>query len=139
MVTRITQMRHTDLNPAPTNDNGTSQNNAGCSWRLNDTCLVFVQTLDRHRDVLYHRGRVGLNHVALWAGSRDQVNALTEQVRARGLQVLYEDRHPFAGGPDRYALYFEDPDRIKVQLVAPEVGGDVAVRLETVALGVADA
>ncbi len=63
---------------------------AGRSWRLNDTYLVFVQTVDRHRDVPYHRGRVGLNHVALWAESpRDQVNALTEQVRARGLHVLY--------------------------------------------------
>lgn len=92
---------------------------AGRSWRLNDTYLVFVQTLDRHLDVSYHRGRVGLNHLAFWAESRDQVNALTEQVRARGFRILYEDRHPFAGGPDHYALYFEDPDRIKVEVVAP--------------------
>ena len=92
---------------------------AGRSWRLNDTYLVFVQTLDRHLDVPYHRGRVGLNHLAFWAESRDQVNALTEQVRARGLRILYEDRHPFAGGPDHYALYFEDPDRIKVEVIAP--------------------
>lgn len=93
---------------------------AGRSWRLmNDIYLVFVQTLDRHMDVPHHRGRVGLNHLALWAESRDQVNALTERVRAHGLQVLYEDRHAFAGGPDHYALYFEDPDRIKVELVSP--------------------
>ncbi len=92
---------------------------AGRSWRLNDTYLVFVQALDWHADVPYHRGRVGLNHVALWAESRGQVNVLTDQVRSRGLRLLYEDRHPFAGGPDHYTLYFEDPDRIKVELVAP--------------------
>ena len=61
----------------------------GRSWRLNDTYLVFVQALDRHLDVSYHRGRVGLNHLALWAESRDQVNVLTEQVPSRGLRVLY--------------------------------------------------
>ncbi len=77
---------------------------AGRSWRLNESYLVFVQALDRHVDEPYHRRRVGLNHLAFWAESRDQVNALTEQVRARGLPVLYEDRHPYAGGPDHYAL-----------------------------------
>ncbi len=80
---------------------------AGRSWRLNDTYLVFAQALDRDADVPYHRGRVGLNHVALRAGSRDQVNVLTEQVRSRGLRLPYGDRHPFAGGPDHYALYSE--------------------------------
>jgi catechol 2,3-dioxygenase-like lactoylglutathione lyase family enzyme len=92
---------------------------AGRRWRLYDTYLVFVQALDRHADVPYHRGRVGLNHLAFWAQSQDQVDALTEQVCARGLRVLYEDRHPFAGGPGHYALYFEDPDRIKVEVIAP--------------------
>ncbi len=28
--------------------------------------------------------------------------------------------HPYAGGDDHYAVYFEDPERIKVELVAPE-------------------
>lgn len=92
---------------------------AGRSWRLHNTYIVFVQTRDRHLDVPYHRGRVGLNHLAFWARSREQVDALTAQVRVRGLPVLYEDRHPFAGGPDHYALYFEDPDRIKVEVIAP--------------------
>jgi hypothetical protein len=32
--------------------------------------------------------------------------------------MVYE--HPYAGGTDHYAVYFEDPDRIKVEVVAPE-------------------
>jgi uncharacterized protein len=36
------------------------------------------------------------------------------------VHILYEDRHPHAGGPDCYAVYFEDPDRMKVELDAPD-------------------
>jgi hypothetical protein len=35
------------------------------------------------------------------------------------ITVLYDERYPFAnGGNDYYALYIEDPDRIKVEFVA---------------------
>jgi hypothetical protein len=29
------------------------------------------------------------------------------------------DKHPHAGGPASYAVFFEDPERIKVELTAP--------------------
>lgn len=92
---------------------------AGVSWKLGDTYLVFVQTPEKHLDVPYHRGRVGLNHLAFHAESREQVDEITDKIRSMGMNVLYEDRHPFAGGEHYYALFFEDPDRIKVELVAP--------------------
>ncbi len=44
---------------------------------------------------------------------------MTEKSLARGCPVLYRDRHPYAGGSTHYAVYTEDPDRIKVELVAP--------------------
>lgn len=93
----------------------------GQSWKLGDTYLVFVQTEQRFLDVPYHRCRVGLNHLAFHAKSRQHVDEVTEQLRARGAAILYEDKHPFAGGPDYYAVFFEDPDRIKVELVAPAI------------------
>ncbi|QSO52684.1 VOC family protein [Alicyclobacillus curvatus] len=92
----------------------------GWSWRLGDTYLVFVQVKEKHLDIPYNRGRVGLNHLAFHANSRNQVDELTDEIRSRGMKLLYEDRHPYAGGTEHYALYFEDPDRIKVELVAPE-------------------
>ncbi len=92
---------------------------AGQSWELGDTYLVFVQVEERFQEPAYHRCRVGLNHLAFHGRSRAHVDELTEQLRARSVTVLYEDRHPFAGGPNYYAVYFEDPDRIKVELVAP--------------------
>jgi catechol 2,3-dioxygenase-like lactoylglutathione lyase family enzyme len=42
-----------------------------------------------------------------------------ERVRARGVPILYADRHPHAAGEDIYTLFCEDPDRIKLELVAP--------------------
>jgi catechol 2,3-dioxygenase-like lactoylglutathione lyase family enzyme len=91
----------------------------GRSWIFDETYLVFVQVEDRHREPAYHRCRVGLNHLAFHARSREQVDRLTSQLRGRGVKILYEDRHPHAGGREHYAVFFEDPDRIKVEIVAP--------------------
>lgn len=90
----------------------------GRSWRLYDTYLVFVQTEPRFLDVPYHRCRVGLNHLAFHARSREHVDEVTAELKRRGVSILYHDRHPRAGGEGSYAVFFEDPDRIKVELVA---------------------
>ena len=80
--------------------------------------IVFVQAETRFLDIPYHRGRV-LNHLAFHATSRQQVDEIARKLRGRGVTTLYADKHPFAGGKDHYAVYFEDPDRMKVELVAP--------------------
>ncbi|KHF36766.1 hypothetical protein CM49_01072 [Paenibacillus sp. P1XP2] len=36
-------------------------------------------------------------------------------LKQKGVKLLYEDRYPYAGGPEHYAVFFEDPDRIKVE------------------------
>lgn len=92
----------------------------GISWKLEDTYIVFVQTEERYLDVSYHRSRAGLNHLAFHAKSREHVDELTQQLKSKGVHILYQDKHPFAGGDDCYAVYFEDPDRIKVELVSPK-------------------
>ncbi|MDV7764897.1 hypothetical protein EI200_09705 [Peribacillus simplex] len=92
---------------------------SGKSWRLDDMYIVFVQAETRFLDIPYHRGRVGLNHLAFHATSRQQVDEITRKLRDRGVTILYADKHPFAGGKEHYAVFFEDPDRMKVELVAP--------------------
>lgn len=92
---------------------------SGQSWKMGDTYIVFVQTEERFLDVPYHRCRVGLNHLAFYAASRQHVDDITKKLEEKGIDILYKERHPFAGGDDQYAVYFEDPDRIKVELVAP--------------------
>ncbi|QFT89024.1 hypothetical protein FIU87_10235 [Bacillus sp. THAF10] len=93
----------------------------GHSWKLNDTYLVFVQTEDEYLEPSYHRKRVGLNHLAFHVESRREVDELTEKLVERNIPILYQENHPFAGGKDYYAVFFEDPDRIKVELVAPSL------------------
>ena len=90
----------------------------GKSYRLEDSYSVFVQTEERYMEIPYHRCGVGLNHLAFQAESREEVDAMTEKLIHRGINILYEERHPFAGGDDYYAVFFEDPDRINVEFVA---------------------
>jgi len=92
---------------------------SGRSWKLGETYLVFVQAEERFLDIPYHRCRVGLNHLAFHASSRQQVDELTSKLQQKEVNILYTEKHPFAGGKDYYAVFFEDPDRIKVELVAP--------------------
>lgn len=91
----------------------------GQSWKLEETYIVFVQADEKYLDMPYHRCRVGLNHLAFHASSRKQVDKMTKELQQRNVKILYADKHPFAGGKDHYAVYFEDPDRIKVEFTAP--------------------
>lgn len=92
---------------------------SGISWKQKDTYIVFVQAEERFLDIPYHRCRVGLNHLAFHAKSKEQIKELTAKLQERGVNLLYRDKHPYAGGENHFAVYFEDPDRIKVELVAP--------------------
>ena len=68
----------------------------------------------------HERTRPGLNHLAFRAGSRARVDELTAAARDRGFRLLFEDRHPHAGGADHYAAYLETADGFEVELVAVE-------------------
>lgn len=92
---------------------------SGQSWKLGATYIVFVQTEEKFLDVPYHRCGVGLNHLAFYADSRSHVDEITNRLKDKGITILYTKQHPFAGGDNYYAVFFEDPDRIKVELVAP--------------------
>jgi len=89
----------------------------GCSYKLESTYLVFVQTEEKHMDVPYHRSRTGLNHLAFHGESREDIDQLLEKLKARNAPILYSDRHPNPSGP--YAIFFEDPDCILVEVFAP--------------------
>lgn len=100
-----------DLGYEPKNDWGN-----GRSWINGPTYVVLVQADSTHP---FDRNGPGLNHVAFHAGSREQVDWISEGIRERDdSSLLYEDQHPYAGG--YYAGYFEDPEGIKVEVVAPE-------------------
>lgn len=88
----------------------------GKSWKLGATYIDIVQAPQTSNEVKYHRRNVGLNHIAFHAQSKEQVDEFRGKLQARGVKLLYDDRYPFAGGPDYYALFFLDPDGIKLEL-----------------------
>ncbi len=92
----------------------------GISWRSttepSGPYLALVLAPEGAGDL--DRRSVGLNHIAFSAPDTDEVDRLTEELRERGVRVLYPDRHPYAGGPDHYAVFFEDPDGLKVEVTA---------------------
>ena len=89
----------------------------GCSYRHGDSSIVFVQAPDGAGPL--DRRSTGLNHLAFRVDAETQVDRITDQLRDRDVRVLYPDRHPFAGGTNHYAVFCEDPDGLKVEVVAP--------------------
>lgn len=90
---------------------------AGRSWQLGDAYLVFEQS-PALTAAEHDRCRPGLNHVALHAGARTDVDRLVEAAPPHGWTLLFPDRHPWAGGPEHYAGYLSDADGYEVELVA---------------------
>jgi catechol 2,3-dioxygenase-like lactoylglutathione lyase family enzyme len=81
--------------------------------------LCLLQTAQQHLDAGYHRKRIGLNHLAFRAESRQQVDDIRAWIKEAGYTLLYDEHYPYATAPDYYALFCEDPDRIKLEVVAP--------------------
>lgn len=92
---------------------------SGASWRLGASYLVLESGPDHDRGRAERR-RSGMNHVAFWAGSRSEVDALTAEALKHGWTLLFREEHPHAGGPDHYAAYLECEDGLEVELVAAD-------------------
>ncbi|QHJ70302.1 VOC family protein [Planococcus halotolerans] len=95
----------------------------GFSYKQGTSYIVFVQTPADFLEAGYHRKSAGLNHIAFHASSPLEVDAITEKMRQSGVSILYQDRHPYAGGNDTYAVFMEDPDRLKIEIAVSESGG----------------
>ena len=92
----------------------------GVSWARATGPYVVLESGPDVASAEYDRLRPGLNHVALHAGTRSQLDALVAQAPTHGWSLLFADRHPFAGGPDHYAAYLEDAQGFEVELVASD-------------------
>ena len=84
-----------------------------------DAYLTFVQVSEKFAANTFHRCNIGLNHLAFEVRDRETVDNLKLYCKQNDINTLYDERYPFAnGGSDYYALFVEDPDRIKVEFVA---------------------
>jgi glyoxylase I family protein len=68
------------------------------------------------RRVPYDRYGVGIHHVAWHAGSREEVDERHRWLRARGAAIESEPRE-YAYMPGYYAVFFYDPDGLKLEIV----------------------
>jgi catechol 2,3-dioxygenase-like lactoylglutathione lyase family enzyme len=89
----------------------------GFSYKKDETYLVFVQTETKYRDKIYHRSSTGLNHLAFHC-DQALIERLTKQLQEKAWPILCLDRHPYANGLEAPALFFEDPDRLKIECAA---------------------
>jgi len=61
-----------------------------------------------------------LNHLAFHINTNAQVDETAIQLKKKRNSILYENKHPFAGEENHYTVFFEDPNRITVEIVSTE-------------------
>jgi catechol 2,3-dioxygenase-like lactoylglutathione lyase family enzyme len=83
------------------------------------TNLCVQVTKPDHQEPGFHRKRTGLGHIAFQVDSADMVDAFVNDfLEPRQIETLYGGAKAYPDyTPDYYAVYFEDPDRIKVEVV----------------------
>ncbi len=79
--------------------------------------LCFSTTKPGYQNPPFHRKHTGLNHVAFSVASHEEVDRFVkEYLEPRGISALYGGPKAYDYAPGYYAVYFEDPDRIKIEV-----------------------
>lgn len=83
------------------------------------TDLWIIETKERYRANKFHRKNTGINHLAFRVFAREDVERfLDEFLKPRSISTLYETPKEFPEyHKGYYAVFFEDPDRIKLEVV----------------------
>lgn len=92
----------------------------GISWKLDNSYIVFVQTTEKYLSNSYNRCNTGLNHLAFHIDSKKFIDEMAEKLQIYGIDLLYNDKFRKSNSEEPYSIFFEDPDRIKVELVYSE-------------------
>ncbi|MFC1649526.1 VOC family protein [Patescibacteria group bacterium] len=90
----------------------------GFAYTSNGTSIWFEKTPKKYKEDGYHRKRIGLNHLAFRVASKADVNKFHKDfIKKNKLKTLYNSPKKFPEySKDYYAVYFEDPDRIKIEV-----------------------
>lgn len=83
------------------------------------TDFWLVHTGIKYQKNQFHRKNIGLNHIAFRVNSKDDVDKFCEEfLKPKKIAALYNSPRKFPEYTDKYyAVYFEDPDRIKLEVV----------------------
>jgi glyoxylase I family protein len=77
---------------------------------------IGIREAQTESDGTYDRYRVGLHHLALEVASRAAVDERAEWLRSQGAEIE-SGPEEYAYMPGYYAVFFYDPDGIKLELV----------------------
>lgn len=83
------------------------------------TDFWIIETEASHKANKFHRKNTGINHLAFRLESKEQVDEFTEKfLETKGIPTLYDTPKIFSEyGGDYYAVFFEDPDKIKLEVM----------------------
>lgn len=82
------------------------------------TFLCVTATKEPYAAAGYHRRHTGLSHLALRLPTREMVAAVVlEFLEPRGIEPLYGGPRDYDYAPGYFALYFEDPSRLKIEVM----------------------
>jgi len=90
---------------------------ASCGW-VSPSGSFWIKAADArfaHDD--FHKDRVGLCEIAFAASSRAEVDALGRALVERGVPIITPPRDYPEYVPGYYAVFFSDPDGLKLELV----------------------
>jgi catechol 2,3-dioxygenase-like lactoylglutathione lyase family enzyme len=98
------------------------EHNLFAGWENGQTKIFLTTCFKEYKKAGFHRRRVGLNHFAFWAESNEDVDRFYKQfLLRRKIRILYGGPKMYPEySPSYYAVYFEDPDRIKLEYVHQE-------------------
>lgn len=86
-----------------------------------NTHLFLVQTKKSFVSNIFHRKHTGLNHLAFRAESKQEVEEFSDFLKKNNITSLYtegpKDYSQEYNMEQYYAVFFEDPDRIKLEVV----------------------
>ena len=93
----------------------------GCEWDLGPEgqgASLGLRLCDPAlRGHAHERYAPGLHHLAWRAASRDEVDRLYDLLVGRGIRILDAPAHYPDYSGDYYAVFFEDPDGMKLEVV----------------------
>jgi hypothetical protein len=89
------------------------------TWAAPDGSYVVVEQSPAMSAGEHDRLRPGMNHLALNAAGRPEVDAIVAEAGRHGWTLMFADRHPYAGGPQHYAAFLHNTDGYELEIVAP--------------------
>lgn len=83
------------------------------------TDFWIIETENTYKTNKFHRKNTGINHLAFRLDSKEEVDRFANEfLKPKGISTLYDTPKVFPEyGGEYFAVFFEDPDRIKLEVM----------------------